>query len=447
MSEQNKLSSAEKMSMVAHKFFNENNIIYFHGIFYLYNDGIWRIESTENTEAWIAKEYLKLHAEPAMERHKKEITKMIQDMTYNTYRKKIKELNENARRKQINIKSGILNLNDFSICSYTKDDFCFYKIPFDYIKEPQCPLLSRFLTSSMGFGEVVDTDDYRKVMKFIQEWMGYTLMPGNPHEKALLLMGRGRNGKGTLLHIWHHILGKENVSTLGLDALNHPQMVHLTRHKLANLSKDSNANSQLDTETIKSAVAGEEVSANPKYIAPYDFKFTAKLIMACNDLPFTKSTDENIRERFYVIPFDCQFTEQQRDRFLKQKLETESEQIFSWAVNGLRSLELRGHFDPPERCIVSLNRYMTDNNSIAMWLEEGELTDPKRRCKRSDAWKDYKLYCEDSKLHPFSKSRFFRQMEKQGFRLSLIDGGWWYNGLKPMINSEYANNPITHIKG
>jgi hypothetical protein len=107
---------------IASKFFNDYNIISFNRHFYLYNEGIWRMESDENTEAWITKEYTRLFSDSPNIRQLNEITKLITSYTYNKYRKEIKYLDERLNiSKSINIKSGVLDLRTLEVKHYEKD--------------------------------------------------------------------------------------------------------------------------------------------------------------------------------------------------------------------------------------------------------------------------------------------------------------------------------------
>ena len=174
--------------------------------------------------------------------------------------------------------------------------------------------------------------------------------------------------------------------------------------------------------------------------------FTAKLVMACNDMPFTKSTDANVRERFFIIPFNREFKEEERDYGLKQKLENNVEEIFSWAVEGLMRLRARGKFIVPAMFNASMDLFMLENDSVGQWLEECGLIDNERQAKRSELWPEYRDYCKASGCGAYKKWNFFRQLGKKGLTMKRVHpGDWFVEGFKPPSNSADLNNDISWI--
>ncbi len=448
---QDTITDADRFNMIAHDFVDGKNVICFKGNFYLFNEGIWRLESDENTEAWIYSEYFKKFSKAIRKNAIAEIVQVIKHLTYENeiYRKKIKYMDEIRIGNTINVKSGVLDLDTMVTKPYNLEDFCFHKLGFDYKPSPNVPTMLKFLSTSMGFEWPLkeETEEWKNIIGFIQEFMGYSLVTGNKFEKALILTGRGRNGKGTLIHVWSRILGDYNVSSLDLASLNDNQMVGQTRNKLVNFCYDADSNIQLDTGVAKSAIVGEPVNCNEKWKEPQSFVFTAKLVIACNDLPFTRNSDDSVRERFFVIPFDKAFSSEERDPELKSKLSLEVGEIFSWAVEGLIRLRKRGKFIVPERFVTSLEQFLFDNDTVAQWLADGERLDPNRRCKRSDAWKGYVAFCKETSMKNYKQSKFFRQIEKKGIKFTLLHGIWYMNGIKPEeVVSGISDDDDTYIK-
>lgn len=408
---------------IAREFVNYYNIICFNKHFYYFKEkddshaGIWRLESDENTEAWITTDYIKKFSTAPSSQVVREIVKYITSLTLDKYHKKIKYLSEQHISNTINVKSGILNLDTLEIKPYEKDDFCFYKLPFDFVREPKCPVMMKFLTSSMNFNlETDDAEDYRKVMKFIQEWLGYSLIAGNRFQKCLIMLGEGGNGKGVLQDIWEYIIGKYNCSYVDLGNLNDGSQIFMTRNKLVNFSKDLESNLQFDTGTVKSAVAGETVISNEKFKGQVEMTFTAKIVIACNELPWIRNASVAVKRRIHLLPFTRTFSEDERDINLFVKLKTEADQIFSWAVIGLKNLNERGKFDVPDRCAYSLATYIKNNDSIQIWLDEGEVIKIGEKAKCSEIYNSYKSYCLDSGLKPYSRNKFYDRLELKGIK-------------------------------
>jgi len=417
-----KTPQAEKYMKIAMNFVNDKGLIIFNQTAYFYHEGIWREESWENTQAWVFSEFTKTYNSPATRNMVKEMMKMIESITYSKYRAEIKYKLGEQIGNEICLKDGILHLKDMSIGKYSKEKFKFSKLNFNLKENLQIPIFQRFLNTSLNFGEEPDlssgekAEEYKTMIQFIQEWMGYSLTIGNPLERALILTSRGRNGKGTLLHIWSKILGKENCSSLGLEALNNPQHIEATKNKMVNFSYDSTKGGQLDTETIKKAISNEPVQADTKYKATFSFNFTAKLIIACNDIPFTSNTDANVRDRFHILPFDSEIDERDRDPLLKKKLEAEAEDIFTWAIDGLQRFTKRGYFEIPKRCLKAMGEYLEENDTLDQWLNDLDLREEGRQAKRSEIWLSYRDWVKEGGMKPYGRTKFFRRLRQKGFK-------------------------------
>ena len=433
------MNKKEKALVLAKEFVNDKNIICFEKHFYLFNEGIWRLESDENTEAWITTEYIKKHNDPPMASEVREIIKYITTYTYDLYRREIKYRNEHHISNNINVLSGILDLDTLEIKPYTKEDFCFYKLPFDYIDKPSCPIMMQFLTSSMDFdlnSPDFDIEEYKEVIAFIQEWMGYTLVAGNQLEKALLMVGEGANGKSVLQDIWEYIIGRYNCSFVDLRYINDGSQIFMTCNKLVNFCKDLESNQQLDTGITKAAVSGQKVISNEKYKGQTEMDFTAKIVIACNELPFIKNASMSVKRRFHVLPFTRIFEEHEQDRELSSKLKTEADQIFSWAVRGYKNLKGRGCFIVPQRCEYSMTNYLKNNDSVQNWLDEFDIIVKDSKAKTSDIYKDYIIYCEDARFKPYGRNKFFEKLEAKGFERIKIQGERYFKDIKLVNQTE-----------
>jgi len=444
-----KLTSAEKNLILAQKFVREVDIICIGDDFFKYNDGIWEIIQRQEVMARLNSAYIKDWG-PTNKTQITEVIRNIQSETFFQYEGAIKKMQE-PRNGHINTLLGVLDLKTFKTEPYKREHLAFHRLPFDYIKGEKenhfPPVFAKFLTTSMGFKwdeekggtalKECEAMDYQYVMQFIQEWIGYSMLPGNRLHKALIMVGRGRNGKGVLQEVWSHLVGDHNVSRIDLDGVNNPVTVSQTRNKLVNFSYDLQAGQQLDTGTVKAAVAGEWITANEKYKAPYSFQFTAKMIIACNQLPWIKDTGAAVRERFYVLPFFRTFTEAERDPDLKQNIiENELGMIFTWAVDGLKNLLKRGYFIEPNRCKKALEQYMVDNDSVAQWIFDDELNvaDPMEvkhaKAGRKELWRNYKDWCQDSGCRAYKKSTFFEKLREQGYKEQRTNTARYFIGLR-----------------
>lgn len=457
-----KQTNAEKAYLIAKIFVEEKDIIRFKDNFYQYVDGIWEKRGDERIKSEISREYT-LEFSATTTNQIKEVTRSITDITYQTYHEQIEHLQTNPTTT-INLADGIFDIKTKTTKPYTRDDFKFHKLPFTYKQNPFSHSFMHFLTTSMNFPDDIYQpekakqykeeqpdlwEEYLKTIRFIQEWMGYSLLPGNLYHKNLIMFGDGRNGKGILKDVWSLMLGQTNVSYLDLSSINDERVISATKNKLVNFSPDLKAGQQLDTGTIKAAASGEEVQSNEKFKQPEMFRFTAKLVISCNDLPYIKNIGAAVRERFFVLPFNRVFSEHERDHHLLDKLKNDLEDIFSWAVVGLERLQERGRFEPPHMCTTQLEEYLLDNDTIAMYINEEQLVseDPEDKVLKSTFYDNYKYYCTSSNYKPLGRNKFYTLLRKKGFKEVKVNGARYLKGLRDVDSikkQEALDNYLKH---
>jgi len=405
------LSQTEKIGIIAKMFFDNNDIIHFKGHFYLYKNGYWKLESDENTIAWANKEYKNKHSEFPPLSFEKTFTKYIEMYTYDNpiYRDKI-EKSEIRSGYTINTKSGILDLETLEMEPYTKEAFCFYKLDYDYIPNSKCPQMMKFLMSSLE----CEIDDGR--INLLQEWAGYILSTNIKLDKCLILFGDGANGKGTYIKILQYILTEHNYSIVDLKYINDGSQIFMTRNKLVNFSGDLEQNVQFDTGIIKEIIENKPVNVNEKFKSQILMPFTAKLMIACNSMPFIKSPGESVRRRIHILEFHKKFVGDERDDDLDNKLQSEAEQIFSWAVDGLLKLRKTNNFTEPKECLLSMKEYIANNDNIELWISEDVIKKENGFELAKDLHLNYIYFCDQSRLKAVGKITFYKRLENKGYK-------------------------------
>ncbi len=127
----------------------------------------------------------------------------------------------------------------------------------EYDPEAKCPRFDKWLT------EVLDPD----CIEFIWEIIGYTMYSGNPLQIAVLLSGKGRNGKGSLIRILEAIIGSHNITSVTLHDLSENRFAKaLLYGKLANLAGDLDPKWVSNTAIFKSVTGGDTLQGENKSV-------------------------------------------------------------------------------------------------------------------------------------------------------------------------------------
>jgi putative DNA primase/helicase len=324
----------------------------------------------------------------------------------------------------IPVLDGILNLETLKTTPYEPHFYQFKRISYPYSpldrKTYYPDKFIDFLCSSLEINRASPTVEGVRLIRYVQEWMGYTLTNYNIFEKCLIMVGGGRNGKGVLMKLWTKMLGEHNVSFVDLGSLHDKQLIAKTKNKMANFAQDLSKSVQLDREEIKRAISCEMMEVNEKYKPSYEFRFCAKLIVLTNTLPYLTEFGASITERFQVLPFRKSFTGAEGDPYLLKRLEKEVPQIFAWAIEGLKALMKRGAFDLPERVSLALKSYLQSQDVVTCYLDDYGLTCQGANAPLNGAYADYRKYCSESGHKALSSSRFADRLTDLNYRISLV---------------------------
>jgi len=412
-----KISNAEKSFITAQLLLQKKNLCCYSRCFYEYNGKIWESVSQDYAYSIFQKEFMQNFSGFPTKTIKKEIEQFLITESVITYGEPLlKEKNKN----EINLKENIFELKKYTERKYTKEDFKMNILNFSYNKEkekkPNAPRFKQFLIEIMGCDKIDDKIERQKRVGFILEWMGYSLLSSNPLQKALIMYGNGRNGKGKLMNIWELIVGKSNVSNLDLKSIDKPEYAVVTKDKLINFSSDLSKGQQLDTGTIKAAVAGEKIEGKILYQQPFFFDFSAKLIILANNLPYLSDVSVAIKERFHLLPFNESFINEKADNDIDKKLKGEVEDIFHLALIGLKRLLKRGKFDLPEIVKNAQKSFYLKNDSISLWISQKEDKKIDNSITTSKIYREYKSFCSEWGKKAKGKQNFFSNMENKGYK-------------------------------
>jgi putative DNA primase/helicase len=166
---------------------------------------------------------------------------------------------------------------------------------------------------------------------------------------------------------------------------------------------------------IKALVAGDTMSVRQVYKEPFELHPTAKLWWAMNELPAVADTSEGFWRRVRVVPFNRSFGKQTRIPDLKERLERELPGIFVWAMEGLRRLRARGHFEEPRQVLEKTAQYRKKSNPIRLFIEDECTTGKNLQAQSSEIYQAYREYCYDHGYKPKSDQRFKDEMERLEF--------------------------------
>jgi len=254
---------------------------------------------------------------------------------------------------------------------------------------------------------------------FVQEAVGYAFHKAIPKAVIFFLIGDGGNGKSVFIDVISCLCGKDNVANISLNRLNDEKYLPELFGKMINVSGETPNARCMNTDLIKSVVAGDWVTGREVYKKPSKFKPYAKHYLGMNTLPEIEDNTYGMWRRIHVIEFPKKFTESEMDVELTGKLMNELSGIFNWALEGYR--RLRDHdfiFAVSDSMRKSKSQYKQKNNSVCEFIEShcDIIFSDDRSAPLKEVYKLYQEFCESAGIKRMtSKIDFRKALESEGF--------------------------------
>lgn len=312
--------------------------------------------------------------------------------------------------RYLTMQNGLYDLHDSQLIAHTPQIFTTNLLPYDYDPAAQCPRWLQYLD------EVFLSDP--DIILFVQEAVGYAFHKSIPKAAMFFMIGDGGNGKSVFIEVISALCGKDNVCNISLGRLNDEKYLPELFGKMINVSGETPNKKCINTDLVKSVVAGDWVTGREVYKKPTKFKPYAKHYLGMNTLPDIEDDTHGMWRRIHVIPFPRKFTEAEMDVRLTETLMAELSGIFNWALEGYRRLWGQEFiFSSSSTMQRSKRQYKYQNNSALEFIVSCVVnTDQDQSVVFKDVYERYKNYCStEGHKNVFSKIEFRKVIEEEGF--------------------------------
>ncbi len=274
-----------------------------------------------------------------------------------------------------------------------------------------CPRWRQFLK------ETFEDDD---LIRFVQQWGGYSLT-GDTREHALVFgFGNGKNGKSVWLNSVAGILN-DYAATAAMDTFiasnndKHPTDLAMLRGARLVTASETEEGRAWAESRIKQLTGGDPISARFMRQDFFTFKPSFKLTIIGNHKPVLKNVDEAARRRFNLVPFNR--TPSKPDRELEQKLKAEWPGILRWLIEGCLDWQKHGLIRPAS-VIAATDTYFEDQDLFSQWLSEACDAEPGNRYKwepTGELFASWTEFANKAGERPGSVKAFSAELTKRGF--------------------------------
>lgn len=291
----------------------------------------------------------------------------------------------------------------------------------------------------------------------LQEWMGYLVSGDVRRHKGLMMIGKRRSGKGTILAICEALVGGETGSfATSMPALTEPFGLEGAIGKSLLTIGDLRASAReaaSATQKLLEIIGGDSLYVNRKGRSAVTTKLASRVMVASNSMPRLYDDAAVIESRFLLLRMTRSFAGHE-DLDLLEDLLAELDGIMRWAMDGYRRLEQAGSFTVPETDHEDRSELRTNSAPISEFIEDACIPTDGPGVTRTDAWSAYVNWCGEAGAAQMEQGDFSRAMAGAGYPSHRprategdeVRGKWRYRGIK-LRNAETANEKALRLWG
>jgi putative DNA primase/helicase len=355
-----------------------------------------------------------------------------------------------ADKMKINVNNGTLTVRrrddgDYvSFAPHDPADLITKLSPVDFDPEAVAPEFAKFLERVQPLPEM---------RAFLPQWFGLSLTGDVSAQKLAFLYGKGGNGKSVLVDAVSHVAGDYGETV--------PIETFLDQGKMRNAGQatpdlailpgvrmlrtsEPEKNSKLAEALVKLVTGGEPIQA--RHLNRDFFKFYPqfKLTISGNYRPTLSGTDEGIRRRLMLVPFDVTIPKDERDRRLADKLRLEASGILNWMLDGLRVWLDKGLIEP-DAVTTATTEYFSASDPLGRFLATCVMAEPGHRVQSSVLHQVYEAWCKSSGETAWKNRGLSLAMDERGYKRKQSDVVWWLDIKLIRAASDFVDqdgNPI-----
>ena len=248
----------------------------------------------------------------------------------------------------------------------------------------------------------------------LQEMFGLLLTGETRHQKAFLLVGPKRSGKGTIARVATALLGQANVCGPTLSSLSQNfGLAPLVGKRLAIIS-DARLSGKTDQSIVVErllAITGEDsLTVDRKYRDAWTGRLETRFVLLSNELPRLTDASGAIASRFIILILKNSFFGRE-DHGLTDRLLLEMPGILNWSIAGWERLQKRGFFVPPASSQAAQQEFEDLGSPVATFLRDRCVIGPKGKMEVNAMFDAWVAWCRDNNRdHPGTKQVFGRDL-------------------------------------
>jgi putative DNA primase/helicase len=340
--------------------------------------------------------------------------------------------------------NGLLHLSSLELLTHTPSFFTYNALGFACERHAAEP------RQWLSFLDQLWPDDEASI-ETLQEIFGLMLTGDTRYQKAFLIVGPKRSGKGTIARVLRHLVGAGNATSPTLAGLGmNFGLQPLIGKRLAIIS-DARLGGRADQAAIAERllnITGEDaLTIDRKYLTSWTGQLQVRFLVLSNELPRLADVSGALASRFIVLALLHSFYGRE-DHGLADRLLTELPGILNWSIAGWRRLAERGHFLQPASAAEAVRDLEDLTSPITVFLRERCEIGAGGQAIVDDTFVTWCGWCEKQNRNPGTKQSFGRDLRAalpwlkirnlgteeryrvyEGIKIKPLPTGYGFNGV------------------
>lgn len=283
----------------------------------------------------------------------------------------------------------------------------------------------------------------------LQEWFGYCLLPDTRQQKILFLIRPPRSGKGAILRVLRDLVGEDNVASPPLSMLATPFGLAALMGKTVACIPDARLSFRSDQAVVMErllSISGEDsLTIDRKNRDPVTVRLPTRLMICSNELPNLRDASLAFANRLILLELTRSFLGAE-DVGLSERLAGERAGVLLWALEGLKRLRARGHFEQPASGRAQLEQMAELSSPVQAFVKEQCERGPTLSVVRSRLFHAWESWCDEQGHVAGNSASFGRNLkavfpEISSVRASGVPRLWQYVGIG------LKDNRFPHLPG
>jgi P4 family phage/plasmid primase-like protien len=310
-------------------------------------------------------------------------------------------------------RNGTLEISSGTLREHRPHDLALAAVPYEFYADALAPTWYRFLMSTVP-----------EAAAFLAEFAGYCLTVDTSLETAVWLYGPPESGKSTLIEGIRAMLG-DRAGLLGLAEMQRSRFALAKIPGSTLLTATEQPSDYLSvTHLLNAIISGEEIRVEEKFKPAYTVIPRAKVLWAMNELPRVKDANDGLFRRVKVVEFPKLAVEP--DPEVKEAIKGEGAGILTWALEGLRRLNERGHFEIPESVRTATEEFKRTSDVPKMFVEGACIVSDDAQIQPQHLYDAYRHWCVVNGHKPMSSTAVAKEWARLGFEKSPPRQGYRY---------------------